>query len=181
MGDSTLNFEALYSEALKNHEDFKFLSEFKANFVNYQLIKSYLGLARRDIKMYKKDKNEKKLFHSFRGYLTAQAIYSGTEYFNDFSCFSESERFTLKALKHNELDTATYDSLAKDLAASLDKLRSELNVKFDKKEIVRVMNLDKLVELDLWVIAISKKYAQPGYFENLQYLDSIQREIAYDT
>lgn len=80
-GDSTINFESINYEALKDSE-VSFLYDMRFSFHNYKIVRSYLGLCRRDIKYLNKggtserDKN-KKLGHILRGYKFAKAIIDG--------------------------------------------------------------------------------------------------------
>ena len=180
LGDSPLNFEALDSEAIRNHEDLSFLYNFRSNLNNYQLIKGYLGLARRDLKMFKKDKSSKKMFHCLRGFLTAKTLFGGKEYNNDFSSFTDQERLTLKLIKNDELPVVDLGVLADELSFKIDSFRKDLNEKLENNKIEKVMSLDKLSELDNWLINVSKKYAQSGRFQNMQFLNSIQSDIEYN-
>jgi predicted nucleotidyltransferase len=61
-GDSTINFESIFSHEFKNSTDLSFLYENRFLFYNYNLIRSYLGLARRDVKDYRKTKIIKNYF-----------------------------------------------------------------------------------------------------------------------
>ncbi len=71
-GDSTINFEVIQSDELQGTK-LAFLNENKEAFKTYQIIRSYLGFARRDIKYYYKTKTEyekkKQLEHIIRGFL----------------------------------------------------------------------------------------------------------------
>jgi len=77
-GDSTINFEVLFSRSLIGTE-LEFLFIFRHNFINYNIIKSYLGLAKRDLKMYLsgKDSTPKKLSHFYRSVLFAEQLMGG--------------------------------------------------------------------------------------------------------
>ena len=77
-GDSTINYEVIMSDSLK-HTNLNFLYEIRNAFSNYKIVRSYLGLCKRDIKFLNKggtterDKN-KKLGHILRGYRFAKLI-----------------------------------------------------------------------------------------------------------
>jgi len=80
-GDSTINFEVLHSEVLIGGV-LKFLNDSKNNFITYTIIRSYLGIARRDIKYYHKADTDylkkKRLGHIIRGYLYANSMFNNT-------------------------------------------------------------------------------------------------------
>jgi predicted nucleotidyltransferase len=69
-GDSTINFECLFSDELKNSE-LSFLYDMRNEFINYKIVKSYLGIARRDyrsLRLLKTNKEKyKKIGHIYRG------------------------------------------------------------------------------------------------------------------
>lgn len=180
MGDSPLNFEALDSWELKNHADLKWLADFKSNFRSYQLIKSYLGLARRDVKSFKKNKSSKKIFHAYRGLLTAKAIFDNKNYTNDWQCFTPTERATLKAVKNNKISVETLVVLSDEITQELEQIRKDLNSSLEQKQISKIMKLDKLIELETWIVGVSKQHSQPGCFFNETYVNSIQSEIEYE-
>ncbi len=80
-GDSTLNFEALHSEALLQ-TPLHFLYSSRYYFYNYAILKSYLGFANRDLKQYWQQPTDreamKKYLHAERGYAFAQEILAGS-------------------------------------------------------------------------------------------------------
>ena len=88
-GDSTINLEVIYSTKLIDTELY-FLYENRKDFYNYKILRSYLGMARRDIKRINIDaKSEfnknKKVAHAYRGLVSAQKIYSNDElYLNNY-------------------------------------------------------------------------------------------------
>lgn len=81
-GDSTINFEVLQSGNLEG-TCLDFLHQYKDDFRNYKLIKSYLGLARRDLKMlgqFQGREKTKKLSHIIRGYHYAEMLYKNEQF-----------------------------------------------------------------------------------------------------
>jgi predicted nucleotidyltransferase len=74
-GDSTINFEVLHSEELLK-TPLAFLYELKSYFINYPIIRSYLGLAKRDLNGISKSSGNrnknKQLLHAYRGYYFAK-------------------------------------------------------------------------------------------------------------
>lgn len=85
-GDSTINFEIIMSGQLEGTK-LDFIHQDKGMFVNYNIILSYLGMARRDIKYKDKAKTDrdriKKLTHILRGIEYARTIMSGIFDFDD--------------------------------------------------------------------------------------------------
>lgn len=172
-GDSTINFEAIYSDSLRNSE-LSFLYDNRFWFYNYQLIKSYLGFAKRDLKLYKKDRNNyKKLFHAQRGYMTAETLYFKREYSNDLK--NDKLLYNLK----NNLESVN-DDFVNELDKNITDLRSCLNNKLEKKEIERIINNTNLEYLDNKVIELSKKYTLNGKFTNKEYYSAYQDDVKYD-
>lgn len=78
-GDSTVNFECLFSNEMANSKELSFLYDMRHEFISYTLIKSYLGLAKRDIKMLNSQKTESDKIsaycHAQRGGLFASELY----------------------------------------------------------------------------------------------------------
>ena len=77
-GDSTINFEVLHSDSLLE-TPLAFLYDLQSYFRNYSILRSYLGLAKRDLNSISKargdrDKN-KRLLHAYRGYYFAKHIF----------------------------------------------------------------------------------------------------------
>lgn len=84
-GDSTINFEVLWSEDLKKTK-LGWLPNYKQHFINYNIIHGYLGLAARDLKYWNRDTNKgkkhtaethKKLSHFVRGVIFAKMLING--------------------------------------------------------------------------------------------------------
>ena len=84
-GDSTINYEVLKSDKFKNNSEyFKNLSELKI-FNNHNIIKSYLGIAKRDLKSLKSSYTGKKLHHFIRGVEFAYSIKNNLNIFDTLS------------------------------------------------------------------------------------------------
>lgn len=79
-GDSTINYEVLQSSEFR--KQFKDLYSLANKLDKINTIKSYLGMAKRDIKMLKYDFNNKKLYHFVRGVEFASAILNDQNIFN---------------------------------------------------------------------------------------------------
>jgi predicted nucleotidyltransferase len=157
-GDSTINFEVLYSDDLKNSE-LSWLEKYKSNFINYNVIKSYLGLAKRDLKIWKSttkkgnysnSDSDKKLSHFFRGVIVARMLldkkytsnFNETKTFdneNDFEILYTSKTGSLNNLSHIVMQYENY----------MLEIREELNDKLNDCEIHKYGSISFLKELDV--------------------------------
>lgn len=159
-GDSTINFEVLWSADLEKTK-LGWLSEYKHHFINYNVIKSYLGLAKRDLKYWNKDTNRgtkhtaethKKLSHFVRGVMFAKMLING--YFKldldehrTFSEFDYTDLEVLDRLKHGALDYS-FSMLVKLVETTMNNLREENTKNLENKNIVLYMNPNIMKELD---------------------------------
>lgn len=79
-GDSTINFEIINSLTFKESKQMSRFYHMRQYFANYKIVRSYLGMARRDLKHMNRDKDDrsrnKKLAHSVRGLKFARSIVS---------------------------------------------------------------------------------------------------------
>lgn len=163
-GDATINFETLFSEELKL-SPLKWLWRHRESFINYNIIKSYLGMAKRDLKMYLKDSNrgtvntvetDKKLSHFYRGLIYAEMLLEG-----EFSLKLEGKHhvmakgymddFTfLKNVKSGEWskDRDTNMDFLKEAEDKMENLRKKLNARLDARKIVKFMNPENMQSLD---------------------------------
>lgn len=79
-GDSTINFEVIQSGVFGNTK-LNSLHLFRDNFITHSVLKSYLGMAKRDLnKMYQYGSNDsdynKSLSHAYRGFIFAQRLFN---------------------------------------------------------------------------------------------------------
>lgn len=105
--------------------DFQWITKFKKSFITYTVIRSYLGLARRDIKHFYKYTDEyskrKRLGHVVRGYIYARDFIKGN--FNFESANLELSRINLDV---------SDSKMLKDYELKISELRDELNFMFNK-------------------------------------------------
>ena len=109
-GDSTINADVvLFHHDLANEE--------KLNMCRtYNIIKSFIGFAKRDIKNYKADKGKNKLFHIERGLYCAEKLMNNElPILEEFKTFGNKHISDLEELEHN--------------------LRNKCNVMFEKNEL----------------------------------------------
>ncbi len=180
-GDSTINFEVINSESLVG-TDLAFLYENRKAFWTYNIIRSYLGLSRRDFKFYFRENTDrdrkKKLSHMFRGYFFAKSILS-----DNFSLIDEVLLNKIKDVRStnwsifNSKDLDVYASEAMGLTSLL---RDELNKRLNDKNIIKVMSIDNQVILNnnLKVLFNSHTYVTKKSLLNIEN-ESIKKQI-YD-
>lgn len=158
-GDSTINFETLYSDVLRDSE-LSWLYDRKHYFRNYNIIKSYLGIAKRDLKYWRKDthnnkihdtKTNKKLSHFVRGIIFANNI------LNDNFSLDLKATHTFKEFKYDDFELVvrikdgnidiSYDILVEKFETKMNDLRNLLNRLHDEKRIPTFMNVDQMYEI----------------------------------
>ena len=123
-GDSTINFEVLFSEKLGSDENMNFLSRNKDRYYTYNIMKSYLGFAKRDLKTIRKNETEnpnlyKKIAHFLRGVETVTRI-RNNDYSNDFSHLKD-----IKLGKRLGVNT-----LIEEHESTMIQLRKKINEEF---------------------------------------------------
>ena len=172
-GDSTINFEVIYSDQLVN-TPLEFLHDLRFSFYNYKVMRSYLGFAKRDILQSEKNQlNEikiKKICHAMRSFDIVKKIYSGSDIFP----FSESDIYKYKNIINNFIksDRLHYE---KNLLIYIDELRNKINRECDSGKITKHMKVEDQLILDdnLYFLFSSKFYLDKR-------LTNIDMKIFYD-
>jgi len=157
-GDATINFEVIYSGDLKNTY-LEWLIEYKDYFINYNIIKSYLGMAKRDLKNYLKITNNlknhttetnKKLSHFVRGVYFAHTLFNGIFELKkndiEFELENKNFNFNLKDIKNGK--NIDYSLIIEIFEKLMINTRIELNKTLDAGKIVKFMEPKKLKEID---------------------------------
>lgn len=132
-GDSLVNFEAIHSEEAK--EKLNFLYENRQEFYDFNVIKAYLGFAKRDLKNFYSSINMGKLFHAYRGVLVANKLLKEKTYSNDYRVFSEEEQKNLVKMKKNDLTREEITKIAGGINLSIEALKKELTTKLNTHQI----------------------------------------------
>lgn len=173
-GDATINFEIINSESLKE-SDLSFLYDMRYSFHNYKIIRSYLGLCRRDVKFLHKggtserDLN-KKLGHILRGYEFAKSIMNG-----NFSSKISGDLLT-EIINIKSFDYKKRKVLTEKLINDISNLRLDINHKLDSKELglSTYMKIEDQVKLDGYLKNLSdSELWKSKKMENLGLLDLI--------
>lgn len=141
-GDSTINYEVLKSETFKNFSnEFKFLSELEV-FDNINVIKSYLGMAKRDLKSIKCEFSTKKLYHISRGILFAEAVLNSK---NIFDALKENYS-KLKEIRETDSSYLGINlTIQHLLEIKMDKLRAQIQNKEFKLTADDVLIIDSII------------------------------------
>jgi len=183
-GDSTINFEVLHSEEFKNNPKVKFLYDNRKWFYSYNIIRSYLGLSRRDLKMCTKVRpkvdgiNHKKLYHACRGMRAAEHLMKGA-YENVVSDMLFSKY--LREIKEGKILKCEARDLIKVTDACIGSTRDELNKRFEAKEIPRVMNVSQMALLDSWLRGFTDQYQREFDFDCNYFYNALEEGIKYDS
>ncbi len=150
-GDSPHHFEVLYSNEFESSSSLKWLVNYRNDFMNYNLIRAYLGFAKRDLKDYHrlgKDSPDgwKKAFHFMRGVSAAEML-CRKKYTNDNT-----------SIKYIKLGESEYlDKLIKADTDSMEMLRILLNLSLSSKTIHRYMNPKALRAIDFELMSMCAK------------------------
>jgi len=136
-GDSTINYEVIQSDLLKDTQ-LEWLFKHKDIFTTYTMIRSYLGLARRDIRHFSRSKTDylkyKRLGHVVRGYLYSRDMINNDK-FNFNSCNDE--------LKNIDIDITT-NKMLREYERLVSESRKNLNELFNNGK----LNKPKSINVD---------------------------------
>lgn len=184
-GDATINFEVLFSDELKNSELY-WLYEFRYDFINYNIIKSYLGLAKRDLKYWKRDTTDnKKLSHFIRGIIFANTLING-EFSMDlsktktFSLTDYNDLELLDRIKHGTLDYS-FEILTTYFEDLMNDLRLINNNNLRDKKIPLYMDTKRMSLLDSKVLDFTKEKADKILELNYSelYYEALENGVSY--
>lgn len=176
-GDSTINLEVLFSNQIDKYPKLNFLNDFKYDFINYNIIRSYLGQAKRDLKTFKSKRNFKKLAHAFRGFIFAYQLF----YEKDLDIKMETRIFDITISdREYYLDILDGKKISKnELKVLISDLRDEVNKAFEKRKLHKMMSVEKLKELDKYV----KEIYNRSNFKTINYgnilYDVLENGIVY--
>jgi len=165
-GDSTINFEVLYATDLKSSE-LSWLAKYRFDFINYNVIKSYLGLAKRDLKIWKSTtkngnysnaESDKKLSHFLRGVITARMLLDNkyTTNFKKSSTFDNENDFEILYMsKSGALNSLS--TIVMQYESYMFEMREELNDKLNDGGIHKHGSVSFLKKLDIELKCFLKK------------------------
>jgi predicted nucleotidyltransferase len=187
-GDSTINFEVINHPSLKDSK-LDFIYNRRKYFSNHKIIRSYLGMARRDIKHISNqdtDRNKnKKLNHVLRGYAFCELILA-----NSFSPLIDKDSNLYREIQYNKTldDSRERHERGKVLLEKVSKLRDDVNEKLDSGTLgfPQYMNVTESYLLDeslsKWVALWRKELGKSSYFSKLKILmyDAMENDIKYE-
>lgn len=192
-GDSPHNYEVLFSEEFITSE-LSWLLEYREHFVNYNLIRAYLGLVKRDMKDFAKelhgiDKNlvtsegYKKLSHAKRGFDTAVSMMVGNRYEFHVNGNSESVDY-IKQIKLGQIDFSDVRRIQKWIDHNMELVRGQLNDMLNKRSINKIMNPEIAKKLDNEIMSFCEsevyKCKQTDYIDYKLYpYTAIENGVSY--
>jgi predicted nucleotidyltransferase len=177
-GDSTVNFECLFSEELAN-SDLKFLHDIRYQFRGYALMRAYLGFARRDLNGFKRSGEPKKLFHAIRGIWSYKRLRAG-EYSNDINVVDPGEYEMMMKAKRGQVNGKYISTIVNLLSEQCDLLRKELTKDFDLKRLDRLMDVQQMKALDLEILEFCQTKAYRSKVLPEITIDEIYSALEFD-
>lgn len=178
-GDSTINMEVICSGALIG-TDLEFLYAMRYAFYNYKIMRSYLGMAKRDLKHLRLCKTEfetnKKVAHAFRGVNFATKLMNNLEL-----SFTKAEVSYIKndiwGLKgyHERLN------FVKNLEADLNATRKLLNLALDKGRYNAFMDVTSQASLhrELEKLVVKTSYRKMKDFDLALIYEANEKGVNY--
>ena len=146
-GDSTINYECCFSKEMAESTELKWLYDFREEFKGFSLLRSYLGLARRDLKQYSQNYDTKKLFHALRGIWTYELIRKNM-YKNELKEIDADYFEFLMSIRLGKIDKMESIKLMKSSGEKVEDLRKRLTEELQSGKISRVMSSNLLEKLD---------------------------------
>ncbi len=157
-GDSTVLFEIIQSDILKDTA-LNFIYEMKYAFINYSIIRSYLGFANRDFRKYhtKVTHREqlKSICHIYRGYYFAKSLMEG-----NFRLINDEFLDKVKEIKLlKEDDYVGKKKLLNSGVNIVSDLRMKLNEDFDRGRInlPKYMTIENQTKLDFQLSSLMER------------------------
>lgn len=164
-GGSTVSFEVLH---LLENTKLHWLYELRTIFYNYENVRSYLGVAKRDCKYHKM--SLKKLAHAYRSYLYARKIMAG-----GFSFGVNAEQQTFIGELRNDL-IENRDNARIDITEAIKNTRTELNDRSEASMITRTLTIEDYAKLDSACTA----FKNTDEYKSLIGYSSFDMSIFYD-
>lgn len=186
-GDSTINFEVINSGVLRG-TCLGFLYDDRMAFHNYSVVRSYLGLCRRDMKHYHRCKTHrervKRIVHIIRGCMFAEDI------MNDRFDVKSDELLQMASDVRSiaEGDHAAMKDKLSFLASEVGQRRDLLNLALSNGtlKLPRIMNPHDMSRIDEKVIALVKSHEfrlAASYIDDIGldvFRDAIENWVEYE-
>lgn len=180
-GDSTINFEVIYSGSLAETPLY-WLYENREIFLTYNIIRSYIGFCRRDLNSYGRYKTDKERYKRF-GHILRGSIYTEAMLRNEFD-FTKCNEETLSEMLKNEYDSG---KRLKELTALTTRLRTELTHAndFNTLGLGKTIKVADGIKLHEWCIGFCKGDLFMDYqnvledFDMNRFIDSVENWVSY--
>jgi len=186
-GDSTINFEIINSKSLLGTE-LDFLYKYKYYFYNYKIIRSYLGLARRDLKRINIDSKtdfdkNKKIAHAYRGLKTAKKIYDlKYGFFSNYSSIFLTKN-EINEIKNNiwSLNREERKEYLDKLAIDINSFRTFINTQYNNKLLINYMesSSQNVINSALELLFENTNTIQMKNFDMIDFYDANENDIKY--
>ena len=176
-GDSTINFEIINSDKLINTE-LEFLYKNKKTFYNYKILRSYLGLAKRDIKRINIDGKDnfgrnKKVAHAYRGLVSAVKIMNN----RDIELTLDEINFIKEYIWKFD-DYVKRFNYTKTLISEIEECRKYMN---EELKITKFMKTEDQIILDSELNNLLKTTSveQMSDFDMTEFYEANENDIKY--
>jgi hypothetical protein len=175
-GDSTINYEVLFSEDFENSKEFAFLYDSRLKFRNYNIIRSYLGHTKRDIKIATNLKDNtpelyKRVSHIYRSLYAVDQIMFGNFYKNRIDVDHPEDYKYLLSLKTGEYfkNGGNKADFLKEAGIYMEDLRVKLNVSLEKGLVRKYMKPEYMLLIDkrIMELCISDFYLNKQFKNHL--------------
>lgn len=178
-GDSTINYEVINSNKLLG-TNLEFLYNMRKSFSNYNIIRSYLGMCKRDnLHYFKKTDHRdqlKTIIHIYRGYYFAKSIMN-----NDFKLVNSDILSISNEIRQiGENDFKSKKEYLTKSSLLVSDLRNELNQYLNLKtlDMSKNMDINSQVLLD---INLNTLINSDTYIENKNILKNFDMTCFYDS
>ena len=178
-GESTMFFEVLHEL-----EDTLLCSLYqrKEYFYSYNVVKSYLGLAKRDFNkvlstMTDEYTNYKKLHHGVRGYWSAHRVCDG-DYHNNMKETEPDMYAALKRFKNGQV-WGDIEKLIEHYQNGIQVLRIDATRKLETGKIRRIMDPTSMAKIDLAISRISGHYRTNFNLDMTYFYEALENGIKY--
>lgn len=174
-GDSVVNFEMIHSKTLRD-TPFQFLYDNRSLFYNYSTIRAYLGFARKDCKMYRK--NNKKVGHALRSIHFAKSIIAGNLE------LGLPKELVDEILRYKRNEQSANHTIISGIMNEIDSLRDSVNRMFEENKINRYASVENITKVDQFVYDLkhSNEYLTKAAKYNMDmsyFYEAIENGIEY--
>lgn len=181
-GDSTINFEVLQA-GLFDGTDLEFLSSYVEDSKNFSVIRSFLGMARRDVNGFSKRNSDrdkvKGLYHIMRGYYSAKQLIN-----DDYDFYAILEFLNMTINSGGFSDEVKINKTVKMYSKKITELREVNNSIRPTIDIPKYMESERMYQLTKELnnyLRLNKKTLLSNSEEELMrlYIDAFENGVIY--